>query len=198
MVVRTLEKKFRGFYYLSPGSVYPTLQLLEDFGYVSIKERDGKKVYSVTEEGRNILHDPQGCPEAWTWRDRGAGGEYGASRAAGAAPGEVQVFARLDVSVAEVMPFVGRRAPSSSRARRRTRVNISAKLYRPLTQLSVTMTAFVLVGFYTANEMGTTPPQGALGQADQATLVYSSTRSPPTRSEGAVVLQTLLTLASFR
>ena len=54
-VIQTLEEKFRGLYSPSPGSVYPTLQLLEDLGYVSVEERDGKKVYSVTDEGRKFL-----------------------------------------------------------------------------------------------------------------------------------------------
>lgn len=36
----------------SPGSVYPTLQLLEDEGYVTSAERDGKRVYEITDTGR--------------------------------------------------------------------------------------------------------------------------------------------------
>lgn len=56
-VIQTLEEKFRGFYSPSPGSVYPTLQLLEDLGYVSVARRDGKKIYSVTDEGRKFLEE---------------------------------------------------------------------------------------------------------------------------------------------
>jgi DNA-binding PadR family transcriptional regulator len=56
-VIRTLEERFRGFYSPSPGSVYPTLQLLEDLGYVTAAQRDGKKVYAVTEEGRKFLEE---------------------------------------------------------------------------------------------------------------------------------------------
>ncbi len=36
----------------SPGSVYPTLQLLEDEGLVSSVESDGKRRYTLTDEGR--------------------------------------------------------------------------------------------------------------------------------------------------
>src|SRR5262245_47979249 len=32
-IIRALEDRFRGFYRPSPGSVYPTLQMLEDLGY---------------------------------------------------------------------------------------------------------------------------------------------------------------------
>ena len=56
-LIRALEERFRGFYSPSPGSVYPTLQLLEDLGYVSADQRDAKKVYSITEEGRKFLEE---------------------------------------------------------------------------------------------------------------------------------------------
>ncbi len=54
-VMRTLEERFRGLYSPSPGSVYPTLQMLEDLGYVVSAQQDGKKVYEVTDEGRKFL-----------------------------------------------------------------------------------------------------------------------------------------------
>jgi DNA-binding PadR family transcriptional regulator len=58
-VIRKLEERSRGFYSPSPGSVYPTLQLLEDMGYVSATQRDGKKVYAITDEGRKFLAENQ-------------------------------------------------------------------------------------------------------------------------------------------
>jgi len=58
-VIRKLEERSRGFYSPSPGSVYPTLQLLEDMGYVSATQRDGKKVYAITDEGRKFLDENQ-------------------------------------------------------------------------------------------------------------------------------------------
>ena len=65
-VMQTLEEKSRGFYSPSPGSVYPTLQLLEDLGYVSVEQRDGKKVYSVTDEGRKFLEENrQSVEDIW-------------------------------------------------------------------------------------------------------------------------------------
>jgi len=56
-IIRTLEDYFHGFYTPSAGSVYPTLQMLEDMGYVSSSERDGKKVYTVTAEGLSFLKE---------------------------------------------------------------------------------------------------------------------------------------------
>lgn len=54
-VIRALEERFHGFYSPSPGSVYPTLQLLEDQGYLSSSQQDGKRVYAITDEGRRFL-----------------------------------------------------------------------------------------------------------------------------------------------
>lgn len=56
-IIRALEERFHGFYSPSAGSVYPTLQLLEDMGYVKSSEQDGKKVYTITEEGNSFLKE---------------------------------------------------------------------------------------------------------------------------------------------
>jgi DNA-binding PadR family transcriptional regulator len=56
-VMRELEGRFRGLYAPSPGSVYPTLQMLEDLGYVEATQQDGKKVYEITDEGRRYLEE---------------------------------------------------------------------------------------------------------------------------------------------
>jgi DNA-binding PadR family transcriptional regulator len=56
-IMRALEDRFHGFYSPSAGSVYPTLQLLEDMGYVSSSEQDGKKIYTITEAGKNFLKE---------------------------------------------------------------------------------------------------------------------------------------------
>jgi len=54
-IIKELEERFHGFYSPSAGSVYPTLQLLEDIGYVKSAEQDGKKVYTITDEGKKFL-----------------------------------------------------------------------------------------------------------------------------------------------
>ena len=56
-IIRALEKRFHGFYAPSAGSIYPTLQLLEDMGYVTSSEQDSKKVYTITWEGKKFLGD---------------------------------------------------------------------------------------------------------------------------------------------
>jgi DNA-binding PadR family transcriptional regulator len=54
-IIREIEAMSYGFYKPSPGVVYPTLQMLEEMGYARSNEQDGKKVYSITEEGLEFL-----------------------------------------------------------------------------------------------------------------------------------------------
>jgi DNA-binding PadR family transcriptional regulator len=56
-IIRALEERSHGFYTPSPGVVYPTLQMLEEMGYASSAEQDGKKIYTITEEGRKFLSE---------------------------------------------------------------------------------------------------------------------------------------------
>ena len=56
-IIRAMEEHFHGFYTPSAGSVYPTLQMLDDMGYVSSSERDGKKVYTISDEGKKFLKE---------------------------------------------------------------------------------------------------------------------------------------------
>jgi DNA-binding PadR family transcriptional regulator len=58
-IMRGMEERFHGLYSPSAGSVYPTLQLLEDMGYVKSAEQDGKKVYTITEAGLKFLKESE-------------------------------------------------------------------------------------------------------------------------------------------
>jgi DNA-binding PadR family transcriptional regulator len=42
---------------VSAGLIYPTLQELEDMGYVSSEQKDGKKTYTLTVKGKKHLED---------------------------------------------------------------------------------------------------------------------------------------------
>jgi len=59
-IIRELEGQSHGFYSPSPGTVYPTLQYLEDMGYVTAREQDGKRVYTITEAGLKFLTEESG------------------------------------------------------------------------------------------------------------------------------------------
>lgn len=54
-VMRAREEESFGCYRASAGSVYPTLQMLEDQGFVVAEDREGKRVYSITDAGRAHL-----------------------------------------------------------------------------------------------------------------------------------------------
>ena len=56
-IMRALEDRVGGFYNASPGTIYPTLQMLEDLGYVTSTQLDGKRVYTITEEGLHFLDE---------------------------------------------------------------------------------------------------------------------------------------------
>jgi len=53
--MKELEERMRGCYSPSPGTVYPTLQWLEDEGLVAARDVGGKKVYEITDAGRQFL-----------------------------------------------------------------------------------------------------------------------------------------------
>src|SRR5438477_13069898 len=55
-IIKELESRLGGSYAPSPGTVYPTLTMLEDLGYARVvPEEGGKKIYEITEEGRTHL-----------------------------------------------------------------------------------------------------------------------------------------------
>ncbi len=56
-VIRMLRDQFMGVYAPSPGTIYPRLSRLEEEGLVTHDELDGRKVYRITEAGRQELRD---------------------------------------------------------------------------------------------------------------------------------------------
>jgi DNA-binding PadR family transcriptional regulator len=77
-IIRALESRFHGFYAPSPGTVYPTLQWLEDLGYVTVEQKEGRKVYTITEEGRRFLAAQEPAVEEARERMRGWWGPWAA------------------------------------------------------------------------------------------------------------------------
>lgn len=62
-IMQELAERTGGVWSPSPGSIYPTLQQLEDEGLVSSEKRDGKKVYHLTDSGRaEVDADEAGPP----------------------------------------------------------------------------------------------------------------------------------------
>src|SRR6202049_3775803 len=56
-LMKQLEERSGGVYRASAGTVYPTLQQLEDEGLIISELREGKKVYRLTDEGKRELDE---------------------------------------------------------------------------------------------------------------------------------------------
>jgi len=56
-MMKELEERMGGFYAPSAGAIYPTLQLLEDRGWVSVETVEGKKIYTITDAGRQAVQE---------------------------------------------------------------------------------------------------------------------------------------------
>ncbi|MET0780146.1 MAG: PadR family transcriptional regulator [Microbacterium sp.] len=53
-IIQQIEERSGGSWKPSPGSVYPTLQLLADEGLIKAEESNGRKTYSLTDEGQQV------------------------------------------------------------------------------------------------------------------------------------------------
>ena len=71
-IIQELAERSSGAWTPSPGSVYPALQLLQDQGFVSAHEADGKRVFSLTDSGRAEAAARGEGPLPWEAAARGA------------------------------------------------------------------------------------------------------------------------------
>jgi len=64
-IIKAIEERLGGGYSPSPGVIYPTLTLMNELGYTTVSETDGgRKLYTITEEGRAHLAENQGMVDA--------------------------------------------------------------------------------------------------------------------------------------
>ncbi|HTP36551.1 MAG TPA: PadR family transcriptional regulator [Candidatus Acidoferrales bacterium] len=75
-LMKEMAERSGGLYKASAGSVYPTLQQLEDEELVTSDQQGGKKVYRITAAGRRELQkDPDAVNRIWkraeSWEDWG-------------------------------------------------------------------------------------------------------------------------------
>lgn len=67
-LIQELAERTDGRWRASPGSVYPTLQQLEDEDLVRAEEMDGKRVFHLTDAGREVVEARPG-PPPWEQAD---------------------------------------------------------------------------------------------------------------------------------
>jgi DNA-binding PadR family transcriptional regulator len=63
-IMRELSDRSGGVWRPSPGSVYPTLQLLQDEGLVSSTESEGRRIFELTADGKAAV-DALETPTPW-------------------------------------------------------------------------------------------------------------------------------------
>lgn len=71
-MIQELEQRTGGRWRPSAGSIYPTLQLLEDEGLVKGEEVEGKRVFSLTEQGTQAAEAIADRKRAWEAGDEGS------------------------------------------------------------------------------------------------------------------------------
>jgi DNA-binding PadR family transcriptional regulator len=72
-MIKDMENRSGGFYSPSAGAIYPTLQLLEDRGWVSVEVVEGKKIYTISDSGRQALSEYQERSNGFPFGGPGAG-----------------------------------------------------------------------------------------------------------------------------
>jgi DNA-binding PadR family transcriptional regulator len=80
-MIREIAERSGGSWRPSPGSVYPTLQLMEEEGLISSEETGGKRLFTLTETGRA---EAESGPEA-PWEEAGQGEHWAVVREFGEA-----------------------------------------------------------------------------------------------------------------
>ncbi|MCZ4123993.1 PadR family transcriptional regulator [Streptomyces sp. H39-S7] len=73
-MIQEIAERSGGAWKPSPGSVYPTLQLLEDEGLITSASEGGKKLFTLTDAGRT---ESEAGPEA-PWEEAGRGVDWDA------------------------------------------------------------------------------------------------------------------------
>ena len=71
-IITELSERSGGAWRPSPGSVYPTLQALEDQGLVTADKAEGRRVFSLTDTGRAEAEAAGDGPAPWEEAARGA------------------------------------------------------------------------------------------------------------------------------
>jgi DNA-binding PadR family transcriptional regulator len=68
-LMQTIEERSGGRWRPSPGSVYPTLSQLEDEGLIRAVDREGTKLFEITDLGRERLGESKTDPAPWAEED---------------------------------------------------------------------------------------------------------------------------------
>lgn len=73
-LIKAIEEKLGGAYSPSPGIIYPMLTLLEETGLATVTNEGTRKLYSITEEGKQSLEENRAAVDAIFGRMSAVGG----------------------------------------------------------------------------------------------------------------------------
>jgi DNA-binding PadR family transcriptional regulator len=118
-LIQDLERRTGGRWRPSAGSVYPTLQLLEDEGLLTSEHVDGRRTYSLTDAGTKEADEHPLTAEGWT-ENAGPGG-----------PSLPELAGRL-IAAASELDRIG--TDAARKEARETLVEARKRLYRLLAE----------------------------------------------------------------
>lgn len=72
-MIKEIEERSGGVWKPSAGSIYPTLQLLEEQGLIEGSEEDGKRRFTLTAAGREAVEGERGDARTDPWDEVRAG-----------------------------------------------------------------------------------------------------------------------------
>ncbi len=75
-LMQTIEERSGGHWRPSPGSVYPTLAQFEDEGLIKATDRDGTKLFEITDAGRLRAAADGTGPAPWEVKDEPVGHSF--------------------------------------------------------------------------------------------------------------------------
>lgn len=116
-IITELESRTRGVWRPSAGSVYPTLQLLEDEGMLTSEQVDGRRTFSLTDAGRQAAEEHPMTSDKWLEAD------------ATGIP-DLHKLAKALVSAAAEVEKIG--TPEATASAREVLVDARRRLYRLL------------------------------------------------------------------
>ncbi|WP_304801641.1 PadR family transcriptional regulator [Nocardioides sp.] len=128
-VIQQIAERSEGGWRPSPGSVYPTIQQLQDEGLVEADDERGRRSLRLTEAGQTYV-DEHADEVAAVWAPFESGADADATKD-GAKPGKAE-HADLKTEIGQVMPAVWQIVTQGSELQRRAAIEILADTRRRL------------------------------------------------------------------
>ncbi|MDQ4110947.1 MAG: PadR family transcriptional regulator [Actinomycetota bacterium] len=135
-VIQQISERSSGEWRPSPGSVYPTIQQLEDEGLVESDDEHGRRAIRLTEAGKTYATEhADELAAVWTPFDKAVDNARGQGRGGRGGPsglGDLAGFGVLGGELAQVLPAVWQLATSGTDAQRQAAADVLADTRRKL------------------------------------------------------------------